>query len=272
MIFVHGFSDHVGRYTNLFSHLASRGIAVYGFDQRGWGKSVSKPAEKGLTGPTETVIADLAAFIKQHLPKDGDQTPVFVLGHSMGGGEVLTLACEDKYQDDIVKHVRGWLLESPFIGFAKEETPSWLKIFAGRLAGKLLPHHQLVHALAPENLSSDPEIVKSLAEDKLMHDTGTLEGFAGLLDRTTALTKGAMKPRGSAVRAMWIGHGTMDKATSFELSKKYFDEFSGEVEDKEFRTYEGWFHQLHADGKKSEEFFGDVGNWILARVEAGAKL
>ena len=78
-----------------------------------------------------------------------------------------------------------------------------------------------------------------------------------------------MRPKGKAVRAMWIGHGTKDKATSFELSKKYFDEFSGEVGDKEFKAYEGWFHQLHADGKKSEEFFKDVGNWILARVGDG---
>ncbi|KAM7204183.1 Alpha/Beta hydrolase fold [Rhypophila sp. PSN 637] len=274
LVFIHGFSDHVGRYHNLFSHLANRGIAVHSFDQRGWGKSVTKPAQKGLTGRTETVIADVAAFVKHHL-NEQPTIPLFVLGHSMGGGEVLTLACDPKYQDDVVKHVRGWLLESPFIGFAKEETPSWLKIFAGRLAGKILPQHQLVHALAPENLSSDPAIVKSLAEDELMHNTGTLEGFAGLLDRTTALTKGLVRPKGEAVKALWIGHGTLDKAVSYELAKMYFDTFTGDVKDKEFKTYEGWFHQLHADGSRSEEFFKDVGDWVLARCgdpSTGSKL
>lgn len=245
---------------------------MHGFDQRGWGKSVVKPSEKGLTGPTETVIADIASFVKSHLPKDAnDKTPVFVLGHSMGGGQALTLACDQKYGEDVVRHVRGWLLESPFIGFAKEETPSSLKIFAGRLASRLLPHHQLVHVLAPENLSSDPEIVKSLAEDKLMHNTGTLEGFAGLLDRTVALTKGAVRPSGECVKALWVGHGTNDKATSYELSKLYFDKFVGEVKDKEFKSYEGWFHQLHADGPRSEEFFRDVGDWILKRCEGGGE-
>ncbi|KAK3326248.1 Alpha/Beta hydrolase protein [Apodospora peruviana] len=268
VVFVHGFSDHINRYQNLFASLAARGIAVHGFDQRGWGRSVSKPAEKGLTGPTATVIADLAAFIKQHLQ---GSCPVFVLGHSMGGGEALTLACDPQYHDSVVKHVRGWLLESPFIGFAKEETPSWLKILAGRLAGKLLPHKQLLHVLPPENLSTDPATVKSLAEDKLMHNTGTLEGLSGLLDRTTALTTGAARPNGGAVRALWIGHGTVDKATSFEISNKYFDEFMGDVKDKEFKVYEGWYHQLHADGKRSEKFFKDVGDWILARCDdAGA--
>ena len=60
LIFIHGFSDHVGRYYGFFPSLAARGIAVHGLDQRGWGRSVRKPAERGLTGPTTQVLADMA--------------------------------------------------------------------------------------------------------------------------------------------------------------------------------------------------------------------
>ncbi|KAJ4306550.1 hypothetical protein N0V88_001354 [Collariella sp. IMI 366227] len=68
LLFIHGFSDHLGRYTTFFPTLASRGIAVHGLDQRGWGRSVSKPADRGHTGPTAQVLADMAAFITPHLP------------------------------------------------------------------------------------------------------------------------------------------------------------------------------------------------------------
>ncbi|KAK3685018.1 Alpha/Beta hydrolase protein [Podospora appendiculata] len=275
LIFVHGFSDHVDRYYTFFPSLAARGIAVYGFDQRGWGRSVTKPSERGLTGPTTQVTADLAAFIKPHLPASPSDPPVFVLGHSMGGGEALTLACDPKYEDAVVRHVRGWLLESPFIGFAPEEQPSALKVYAGRMAGRLFPRHQMYHQLHPANLSRDPAVAKSLGEDPLLHNTGTLEGLAGLIDRTEALSSGVARPRGTAVRSLWMGHGTVDKATSFAASKRYFDEFTGAVQDKAFKSYEGWYHQLHADGPCSDEFYKDVGDWILARVEgerAGSKL
>ncbi|KAH6626395.1 Alpha/Beta hydrolase protein [Chaetomium sp. MPI-SDFR-AT-0129] len=276
LIFFHGFSDHLGRYYNFFPSLAARGIAVHGLDQRGWGQSVKKNADRGLTGTTSQVLADMAAFIKPHLPSSPSDPPVFVMGHSMGGGQVLTLACQPEYQDSIVRPVRGWLVESPFIGFSPEEEPSFLKVFAGRLASKVLPHFQLSHTIMVEHLTRDPAVQKSLAEDALVHNTGTLEGLAGLLDRTAALANGQTRPLpGGALRSLWVGHGTKDKTTWFDASKKYFDEFTGEVADKEFKAYEGWYHQLHADGPDSEEFYKDVGDWILARVEddsAGPKL
>ncbi|KAK4137634.1 alpha/beta-hydrolase [Trichocladium antarcticum] len=268
LIFIHGFSDHLGRYYNFFPTLAGCGIAVHGLDQRGWGRSVRKPAERGLTGPTARVLADMAAFITPHLPASPADPPVFVMGHSMGGGQVLTLMCRDEYQESVVRRVRGWLLESPFISFSPEEQPSWLKVFAGRLAGRLLPHRQLKHDIAVQHLTRDPEVAKSILADELMHNTGTLEGLSGLLDRTEALAKGLVRPRaGGAVRALWIGHGTQDKTTWFEASKKYFDQYAGEVADKEFKAYEGWYHQLHADGPDSVQFYKDVGDWILARSE-----
>ncbi|EAQ86510.1 hypothetical protein CHGG_07763 [Chaetomium globosum CBS 148.51] len=170
LIFIHGFSDHLGRYGAFFSALAARGIAVHGLDQRGWGRSVKKPADMGLTGPTTQVLADMAAF----------------------------------------------------------------------------------HHTPPPRLPLRPA--------------------PGLLDRTAALASGQVRPLpGGALRSLWIGHGTEDKTTWYEASRKYFDEYTGEVQDKEFKAYQGWYHQLHDDGPDSKEFYKDVGDWILARCEDEGK-
>ncbi len=261
LIFLHGFSDHIGRYYGLFPTLAGRGVAVYGLDQRGWGRSVTKQAEWGLTGPTTRVIADIVAFARPHLAQD-DGVPVFVMGHSMGGGEVLTLMCSAAHDADVLSRVRGWVLESPFIGWPKGEQPSWIKVVVGRLAAKVLPHVHLVHRIAPEKLSHDAAVVQSLRDDKLLYDTGTLEGLAGLLDRTEALRSGAAQ-LGPAVRSVWVGHGTLDYVTSYDESRAWFDRQAG-LADKTFRTYDGWFHQLHTEPEK-ELFYNDVVDWILAR-------
>ncbi|KAH7395857.1 lysophospholipase-like protein [Cadophora sp. MPI-SDFR-AT-0126] len=261
LVFIHGFDDHCDRYYELFPTLASKGIETAAFDQRGWGRSVKKPSEQGLTGPTSQVISDIVSFIKSQMPCS---VPLFVMGHSMGGGEALILASDPQYAD-LIKDIRGWLLESPFIGFPKGFEPMWITVAAGRLAGKLLPHKQRYSAIPPVNLTRDPAVVKSLAEDKLLYGNGTLEGLAGMLDRTSLLNQAKVKLNPN-VKSVWLAHGTEDKGTSYEESKKWFERQTG-LEDKEFKTYEGWSHQLHADLPDNRQVFAnDVADWILARV------
>src|SRR5215469_8379904 len=94
LVFIHGFSDHINAYGILFPTLATLGISTYGFDQRGWGRSVHSPSEKGLTGPTPLILSDTTSFIKSVLASsspddDRKNTPLFLMGHSMGGAQVL---------------------------------------------------------------------------------------------------------------------------------------------------------------------------------------
>ena len=223
---------------------------------------MTKPAEKGLTGPTSQVVAEIAAFLQDKLPSD---VPVFVLGHSMGGGEVLTLAGDAQYEN-LVSQVRGWILEAPFIAFAPEETPSSLKIFAGRLAARLLPKRQMVHHIPPERLTRDPATIEALKNDKLCHDTGTLEGLASLLDRTATLSSGRIK-LGSHVKSVFLAHGNDDKTCSHDGAMKWLE--TQQIEDKTPKTYDGAYHQLHTDLCK-EEYTKDVVEWILARCNGEA--
>lgn len=186
----------------------------------------------------------------------------------MGGGEAITLASDPQYAE-LMGSIRGWVLESPFIDFPKGFAPNSVEVFLGRLAGKLLPHMKRLSPLPPENLTRDPEVIKSLKEDKLLHDTGTLEGLSGMLERTEALAKGKTKLN-KGVRSIWLGHGTKDMGTSYEASKQWIEKCG--VQDKEFKTYEGWYHQLHADLPDDRPIFGkDVGDWILARLGEGVE-
>lgn len=262
LVLVHGFSDHVNLYNDFGNALATADIAVYGFDQRGWGRSVKSPADRGKTGPTSMVLADIAAFIEPLLD-DGSNLPVFVMGHSMGGGQVMTLASDSSHEDKIVRRVRGWLLEAPFVSWPAGQAPGWLKINAGRLAGRFLPHRQLEHVIPPRDLTRNQEVVKILEADKLCHNLGTLEGLASLLDRTGDLAAGKTKLRPS-VQSVWMGHGTDDKTCDFAAAKGWLDAQTV-VKDKEFRAYEGWYHQMHAEPER-EQFFQHVIEWISKRL------
>ncbi|KAI1462480.1 alpha/beta-hydrolase [Annulohypoxylon moriforme] len=261
LVLIHGFSDHVDRYYDFFPTLARRGVAVYGFDQRGWGRSVRRPADKGRSGPTTTVLADIAAFIRAKvLGSGGDDVPVFMLGHSMGGGEVLTFASTPEY-DDVIAKIRGFILEAPFLGFAPSVQPSWLTVASGRLAAHVVPNFHLFRPVPPEHLCRDPEVQKSIANDPLMHNTGTLEGLAGMINRAEFLSAGKLTLR-PHVKSIFLAHGTADMVTSFDKVKDWWER--QKLEDGTFKAYEGWAHQLHADPGK-EGYYQDVGDWILAR-------
>ena len=245
---------------------------------RGWGRSVTKPSQRGHTGPTSQVLDDITSFIKTVIPSP---VPLFLMGHSMGGGEVLCYAAQGPRE--IHQHIRGYLLESPFVDFDAKSKPSPFTVFFGRLAGKLLPHRQMTNKLDPNLISRDPEVCKRFDEDELCHDTGTLEGLSGLLDRTGQLSSGKIVIPDDAgeggVTRIWIGHGDKDGVTSHDASKRLADAL--QVGDKEFKTYPGYYHRrkyprvspgleltwiVHDEPSPEKEvFIDDVAHWILAR-------
>lgn len=179
----------------------------------------------------------------------------------MGGGEVCTLMGDPKYED-VVRQVRGWILECPFIGFTPEAEPSNLKVVVGRFISRFLPTFQLKHTIPPEHLSRDPAVVEDIRNDPLCHDTGTLEGLASLLDRTILLASGTAKvPK--YVRSLLLAHATDDKTCNYDTAMKWLDQ-QDNVEDKTGKGYEGAYHQLHDDLCR-DEFEADLVDWILKR-------
>jgi acylglycerol lipase len=207
---------------------------------RGWGKSVTKRSERGHSGPTSQVLGDITSFMKTVIPCP---IPLFLMGHSMGGGEVLCYAAQGP--SEIRQHIRGYLLESPFVDFNAKSKPSSLTIFAGRMAGKLLPHRQLTNKLDPKLVSRDPAVCDSFDKDELCHDTGTLEGLAGMLDRTVQLAGGKVNIPDDAgeggITRIWIAHGDADGITDYNATKRLADAL--QVKDKEFKSYAGYFHR-----------------------------
>lgn len=273
LAFIHGFSDHCNFYGGLFPALADAGITVHALDQRGWGRSVRAPAQKGLTGPTTQVMADLTTFLESLLADDDAAAPpLFLMGHSMGGQEVLYYSATGPAA--VVGRLRGVLAESPFVALHPSARPWSAVVAVGRAAGRLLPRLQLVQKLDSTKLCRDPEVCRAMEADPLCHDTGTLEGLAGMLDRAGALEEGRVLVRdgvgeGGRLR-IWIGHGSEDGICDFEAARRWFD--GVRVEDKEFKRYEGGYHKLHAEPNgDGEEFAQDVARWVLDRAGEAAE-
>lgn len=241
---VHGFSDHCNNFNLFFPLLAARGVEVFGFDQRGFGRSVKSKRQRGLTGPTSQIMADISSVIRRFLPSfpaqsatRPDHVPLFLTGHSMGGGEVIYHASKFPSSE-----IRGYLSMSPWITLSPGMAPSRLEVAAGRIAMRIMPHFQVVQPVKGDLLSHDPKVSENARFDELCHDTFTLEAADGCLSRGEEISSGKCVVRtADGVTSFWLGHGTEDGICAYSGAKHWFENYC-EVDDKELKTYDGWFH------------------------------
>ena len=243
LFFLHGFSDHYDLQYSLFPTLMSKGIEVVAFDQRGYGRSVKgNKASRGKSGSTSVVLTDITSVIEAYLPHI--KVPIFLMGHSMGGAETLYYAARGPAH--VRKRIRGYIAEAPWIGLHESAQPYKFTIVMGRLISKFLPHQQCLVDLDPATISRDRTIGEEFAKDELCHNTGTLEGLAGCLQRAEQLLKGQALPADDALGedfplSILLAHGTADRVTSYEASKRFVEKLR--VKDMDFKTYDGWYHK-----------------------------
>jgi len=167
----------------------------------------------------------------------------------MGGAQTLYFASHGPATTRAL--IRGYLAESPLISLSSATRPNAAVVWAGKLAAKILPHRQMKNVLDAQLLSRDEAVQRAFVEDELCHDTGTLEGLAGMLDRAAKLEGGEVKigkeaGEGGRTRE-WVGHGTEDGVCDFGGTRAWFEREVGGTEtegvDGEFRGYEGWRHK-----------------------------
>lgn len=82
----HGMIEHIGRYHEFADFLVDHNILVYGNDHRGHGLTGEKQGQLGYLADEngfEKVTDDMVALTNQ-IKQDYPDTPLFLLGHSMG--------------------------------------------------------------------------------------------------------------------------------------------------------------------------------------------
>ena len=103
IVVAHGLAEHGGRYETLARELVQRDYAVYAVDHRGHGRS---------SGPRANIerfahlVADFCAFTNR-CAGEHPATPVFMLGHSMGGAVAFASALR------LQQLLRGLVLSAP---------------------------------------------------------------------------------------------------------------------------------------------------------------
>lgn len=233
--FVHGQSEHIGRYDHVATWFNNHGIAFIGYDQQGYGRSEGK---RGHVSKLNLLLDDIGLML-EHASAMYPGVPVFLYGHSMGGQLVLNYALRRK------PAIAGLIATGPWIRLAFQ--PPALKLLAAKILKNITPALTLPTELAAHFLSRDEAVVRAYTNDPLVH--GQLSVVAGmeLLDGANWLDQ----YEGPVEMPLLLMHGGADKLTSPEATKAFSERVKGRVEHKE---WDDLYHEIHNEPEQEQVF------------------
>lgn len=174
---LHGFNDYSNAFAIPAPHFTREGIAVYAYDQRGFGGTPHRGRWPGV----DRLVSD-AAEVVQLLAERHPGVPIHVLGLSMGGAISMVLLAE---RPDVP--VAGGVLVAPAVWgraympfYQRSMLWTMARVAPGlELTGRGLDIRPSDNVAMLRQLSADPMVIKSTRVDAMW-------GLVNLMDRAQA--------------------------------------------------------------------------------------
>ena len=223
---IHGYAEHIGRYSNVVSELVPAGCAIFGNDHRGHGKSGGK---RGHVNSFQEFIDDERLFSLEVIRPAFPDLPCFLLGHSMGS--IIALNYAEQHPDGLKGLILSGTGSLPGKGIPRAI------MAVTKILSRVLPGIHVKSPLPPEFISRDPELVRAYIEDPLVFDVITPR-LAEQMQRYLLI--GASNA-GQISLPVLIQHGSAD--TSFSGQQELLDGIA--ARDKTLMLYEGLRHEVY---------------------------
>jgi alpha-beta hydrolase superfamily lysophospholipase len=252
LLAVHGYGDHGARaFGDAAEVWAAAGVAVYAYDQRGFGRNPSRLAWPG----EEALIADFAAVAAQ-IAERHPGLPLVALGHSMGGGVTLAALGEGRAPE-----VDGAVLMAAAVAGGAQVSAL---VRAGIWTlGALAPDSRFRGGgVASFRPTDDDDRLRALSSDPLHIPNPSGREILGLLrvmDRAAAAAPAVRQP-------VLVLHGARDELIAPGAVLAVADDIPGPVERIVYP--DGW--HLMLDDRQRDRVRDDILAWVLARTEGGA--
>ncbi|AJY20084.1 PGAP1-like family protein [Burkholderia multivorans ATCC BAA-247] len=248
---LHGLAEHAGRYAPLAARLNAAGIDLLAIDLRGHGRS---PGKRAWVARFDEYLDDADALVDEAARAP---TPLFLMGHSMGGAIAALYAIERAPARACT--LAGLVLSSPALAPGRD-VPRWM-LALSRLISRVWPTFPAIRIDAAL-LSRDADVVAANRADPLVHH-GPVPARTGaeILDAMARIERGR-----SALRVpVLVYHGTADKLTEPDGSRTFGARVGSA--DRTLTLYEGGFHETMNDIERERVIDALIG-WIDARVPA----
>lgn len=249
VLLVHGLGEYAGRYGQVAAQLRHWGFAVRAYDQQGHGQS------EGLRGDLlrpGSLQADLARVIDAtRLDPTLAQSPLILLGHSMGGLVVARTLAEQ------LRLVDAAVLSSPALG----AFPNLLQRILLASLPRVVPHLRVDNGLKAEFVARDPEVVKAYLADPLVHRRISTGLAAWILENGARTLEDAEQWR---VPTLLLYAG-QDRLVNAQASAAFAQSAPAAV--VQSHCFEAMYHEIFNDLYRAQ-VFSALKRWLLERFSA----
>ena len=238
IIMVHGIGEHIQRYSYLADLFMKEGIAFTGVDLPGHGRSDGRRGNIKSYKLLEEMITIMLDSCRKTFPG----IPVYLYGHSLGGGIVLD------YILRVNPRIKGAIVTSPWLRLSFE--PPKIKVLLASLMKNLVPGLVQPTGLNVSHISHDKAVVENYKTDPLVHDKCSVS----LYNEAMKAAKYSLEHASDLKIPTLLIHGSADMINSPEGSR----EFAQKSDKVILKIWEGGYHELH-----NETFKDDVFRYIM---------
>jgi alpha-beta hydrolase superfamily lysophospholipase len=247
IIAVHGFNDYSNAFYLPAPFWAKQGIITYAYDQRGFGSA----PHRGFWPGTKTLTADLQAAVTAIRQRHAE-TPIYVLGVSMGGAVVMAALA-----DDSIEGIDGAILAAPAVWGRTH-----MNIFqraALWLAYHTMPGLKLTGRGLKTQPSDNIKMLRKISKDKQMIRETRVDTIKGLVDLMDTAFAAAPKTGHTPVL---IAYGLKDEIVPKNSSLIVMRQLDTKHATR--ALYDTAWHMLLRD-LKAEIIWRDIASWITDR-------
>ncbi|KAK9761362.1 hypothetical protein K7432_013795 [Basidiobolus ranarum] len=254
---VHGLGEHCDRYEEMGRYFGARGIQLFTFDQRGFGKTGYRSPPLGHTDGFDKVLKDVDYFVQKARYSDLS-VPHFLFGHSMGGMIVLNYGAVYGSKSELA----GIIASAPCIATGKDYAlGGFLSKVVGILGSipliKTLPVRPNIKAKDLSfNEQSNLDYVGSMynLDYASINCVSDLDYYGKIL--LTERHKNFLIP-------VLLAHGDADRITSCEATTQFYELLEA---DKTLKIWPGLAHEAHFEDCKLEvlEYYTQ---WLEQKIQ-----
>ena len=246
IIALHGFNDYSNFFQDSALWLQQFGVASFSYDQRGFGAS----ANTGLWAGANTMAQDLTEFIGV-IKKRHPNTPIYLLGESMGGAVVMVTMTEKN-----APNVNGIILAAPAVW--GETTMPWYQRWALTIGSYTVPWMKVSGSGLKIKPSDNIPMLRKLGSDPLIIKETRIDAIHGL----THLMWLALERSNQLHNPALILYGELDEIIPKLPTAMMLQSLPESAKNKQkIALYENGYHMLLRD-LNAELAHKDILAWI----------
>jgi acylglycerol lipase len=250
LIFLHGIASHAGWFSETAAHLNQHGVAVYGLDRRGSGRS---GGPRGHLARYERALDDVNHVV-QLVASEHRGTPIFLAASSWAAKLAVVYAAQRPAS------LSGLLLLGPGLTAEVKLSPArQLQVVVGHL---VRPMAYLPIPLTPELYTANPPYLDFIRADPLRR----LEATAQFFWETARLDRQRRRASARLALPLLLLQGEADKMIDVPKTRRWFARLG--VEEKTYHAYPGAGHTLDFELDRAQ-YLADLLGWLSARAGSG---